>query len=114
MKVKRVISKEGSKQTGKFMWIGIYSIFCAPFMSQDKYNAKLEKQLENLNGMTLAASLFQLLEFVKITKKFSQQFKDCDKETEQIVHVIPTLRPYYRELYNHVKTVRTKQGIKRG
>ena len=112
MKVKRVISKEGSKQTGKFMWIGISSIFCAPFMSQDKYNAKLAKQLESLNGITLAASLFQILEFVKITKQFSQQFKDCDSETEQIVKVIPKLRPYYRELYNHVKTVRSRQQLK--
>jgi hypothetical protein len=112
MKVKRVISKEGSKQTGKFVWIGIYSIFCAPFMSQDRYNAELEKQLESLNGLTLSASLFQLLEFVKITKKFSQQFKDCDKETEQIVKVIPVLRPYYRELYNHVKDVRKKYHLK--
>ena len=112
MKIKRVISKEGSKQTGKFVWIGIYSIFCAPFMSQDKYNANLENQLQGLNGMTLAASLFNLLEFIKISKKFSRQFKDTDKETEVIVKTIPTLRPYYRELYNHVKTVRTRQGIK--
>jgi hypothetical protein len=110
--MKRVISKEGSKQTGKFVWIGIYSIFCAPFMSQDKYNAKLEKQLEGLNGMTFVASLFQLLEFVKITKPFSQKFKDCDSETEKIIHTIPVLRPYYRELYNHVKSVRSKQGLK--
>jgi hypothetical protein len=109
MKVKRVISKEGSKQTGKFMWIGIYSIFCAPLMSQDKYNAKLQKQLETLNGITLAASLFQLLEFVKITKQFSGKFKDCDAETAELVKVIPNLRPYYRELYNHVKTVRSRQ-----
>ena len=109
MKIKRVISKEGSKQTGKFVWIGIYSIFCAPFMSQDKYNAKLEKQLELLNGITMAASLFQLLEFIKITKQFSQKFKDCDAEANGILKTIPILRPYYRELYAHVKTVRSKQ-----
>ena len=112
MKVKRVISKEGSKQTGKFMWIGIYSILCSPFLSQDRYNTKLQNQLESLNGMTMAASLFQLLEFVKITKEFSQKFKDCDDETQNIVWTIPTLRPFYHELYNHVKSVRSKQGLK--
>jgi len=110
--MKRAISKEGSKQTGKFIWIGIYSIVCAPFMSQDKYNAKLEKQLESLNGETLSASMFQLLEFIKITKQFSQQFNDSDKETEAIIKTIPSLRPYYRGLYNHVKVVRIKQGLK--
>ena len=112
MKIKRVISKEGSKQTGKFVWIGIYSIFCAPFMSQDKYNAKLEKQLESLNGTTMAVSLFQLLEFVKITKDFSRQFKTTDNETEMLIKNIPSLRPFYTELYNHVKSVRSRQGLK--
>ena len=79
---------------------------------KEELNAKLAKQLESLNGITLAASLFQILEFVKITKQFSRQFKDCDSETEQIVKVIPKLRPYYRELYNHVKTVRSRQQLK--
>ncbi len=81
-------------------------------MSQDKYNAKLEKQLESLNGTTMAVSLFQLLEFVKITKDFSRQFKTTDNETEMLVKNIPSLRPFYTELYNHVKSVRSGQGLK--
>ena len=110
--MKRVVTKEGSKQVGNFVSVGIQSLILSPFMSQDSYNKKLNKQLEKISNITISASITQLVEFIKITKKFSQGFKDTDLETEAIIKSIPVLRPYYREVYYHVKEVRGKLGLK--
>jgi nitric oxide reductase large subunit len=110
--VKRVVTKEGSKQVGSFLGIGLYSLFVSPFMSQDAYNKRLEKQLEKVSQITISASISELVEFIKITKKSHKRFKDSDAETEEIVKVIPTLRPFYKEVYQRVKKCRTKIFLK--
>jgi hypothetical protein len=110
--MKRVVTKEGSKQVGGFLWIGLQSIIVSPFMSQDAYNKKLSSQLSKMNSVTIGLSIAQIVEFIKITKQFSVEFKDTDEETEVIVKVLPSLRPFYRDVYNHVKVVRKKYGLK--
>ena len=110
--MKRVITKEGSKQVGSFLGIGLQSLIISPFMSQDAYNRKLEKQLEKISNITLSASISEIVEFIKITKKFSLGFKDSDAETEALIKVIPVLRPYYKIVYQRVKKFRTKIGLK--